>query len=421
MREAFSVYERRLRSGKRVFYFQVYDEDGKRGCGHSTGKGSRTAARNYCHVLLREGRLLERVREVPLFEEFAKGWWVWDSCPYLKMRAARREITHSYADRARRQLRMHLLPYFGKMRLDKISEYDVDAWLTSFSGKGFKNTSANQYFGVLRIMLGEALRKKLIRSNPALLLQELKDDGGEISILTPEEVKLLFPAVWGDVWDSWVPYVANKLAACTGMRLGEVLGVRGEFVFDDYIHVCGQYGQYGYTDTKTHEARNVPFPSAMGKDLIQLKKINGNGYLFTNDGGVLPINRKAIYESLYAALEAIGIGEDERSARKVSFHGWRHFFNTTLRMANVADSKVMSVTGHKSIRMTEHYTHFDSREFGEVRKIQEDLLLAGAGAESGAVDQGVAEGSTSGAVAAGGKAAGRVGKARVAGGAGKRK
>ena len=36
--------------------------------------------------------------------------------------------------------------------------------------------------------------------------------------------------------------------------------------------------------------------------------------------------------------------------------------------------KVQAVTGHKSERMTEHYTHFDPLDFGEVPKIQEALL-----------------------------------------------
>jgi hypothetical protein len=44
-------------------------------------------------------------------------------------------------------------------------------------------------------------------------------------------------------------------------------------------------------------------------------------------------------------------------------------------MANVALSKVQSVTGHKSDRMTEWYTHFDAKEFAEVRGVQEALLL----------------------------------------------
>jgi integrase len=58
-------------------------------------------------------------------------------------------------------------------------------------------------------------------------------------------------------------------------------------------------------------------------------------------------------------------------------HGWRHFFNTMLLAANVADSKVMSLTGHASQKMKEHYTHFDTAKFGEVVEVQEKLLADG--------------------------------------------
>ena len=43
-------------------------------------------------------------------------------------------------------------------------------------------------------------------------------------------------------------------------------------------------------------------------------------------------------------------------------------------MGNVADSKVRELTGHKSEAMTELYTHFDPREFVEVRRIQEGII-----------------------------------------------
>jgi integrase len=68
-------------------------------------------------------------------------------------------------------------------------------------------------------------------------------------------VKKLFPAQWETVWNSKLHYVLNKLAACTGMRHGELLGLRGEFVFETYIDVCAQYNRYGYGDVKTHKPR----------------------------------------------------------------------------------------------------------------------------------------------------------------------
>jgi integrase len=108
--------------------------------------------------------------------------------------------------------------------------------------------------------------------------------------------------------------------------------------------------------------------------LLRLKDKNGDGYLFSNDGGEKPLGRHPVYNAFFAALEKTGIGDEERRKRGLSMHGWRHFFNTTMLMANVSDSKVMSVTGHITKKMKERYTHFDTTKFSEVVDAQEKLL-----------------------------------------------
>ena len=45
-----------------------------------------------------------------------------------------------------------------------------------------------------------------------------------------------------------------------------------------------------------------------------------------------------------------------------------------MRMSNVADSKVQKVTGHLTMKMTEKYTHFDTRQFTEIMDVQAELL-----------------------------------------------
>ena len=50
------------------------------------------------------------------------------------------------------------------------------------------------------------------------------------------------------------------------------------------------------------------------------------------------------------------------------------YLNTELQKAGLTTQIVQAVTGHKTERMTEHYTHFDPMEFGEVPNIQANLL-----------------------------------------------
>jgi len=52
--------------------------------------------------------------------------------------------------------------------------------------------------------------------------------------------------------------------------------------------------------------------------------------------------------------------------------------NTLLLTSNVGLSKVQKVTGHKSLKMTEHYTHFDTKQFTEVVAVQNNLLALNA-------------------------------------------
>jgi integrase len=103
-------------------------------------------------------------------------------------------------------------------------------------------------------------------------------------------------------------------------------------------------------------------------------KINGEGFIFSLDGGATPICRKHMYIGLRNALKKIGISDKERIQRGINIHAWRHFCNTEMQKGGLSVQKVQAVTGHKSEKMTEHYTHFDPSDFGDVPKIQETLL-----------------------------------------------
>jgi integrase len=397
IRESFVLYKRRLSSGKVVFYYRTYDAQGQRLCGHSTGQTTKTGAREVCMKLLREGKLIPDKQDkviIPTFRKFAEGWWDFDTCAYLQSRKGRRVISKSYAATGKAAMNNWLIPEFGDKRLDTITDFEIDQWLTGFTNqthlandgktvKHFKSGTANVALAFLRVMLDFAVKQKLLKYNPCAQVEKLKiQDRKVIKILTPLEVKALFPENWETVWDSHLHYMLNKLAACTGMRIGELLGLRGEFVFDNYIDVCGQYNRFGYGDTKTHKARNIPLPSGLVKDLNLLKQENGDGYLFSTNGGKKPILREFVSTAFYKALERIGIDEKQRQERNITMHGWRHFFNTTLLMANVGESKVRSVTGHSSEAMTKRYTHFDTTQFTEVLAVQENLLSYDKGSTS---------------------------------------
>jgi integrase len=377
IRESFSLYRRRAPSGLLVFYYQAYDDRGRRICGHSTGQSTRTAAREHCIRLLREGKLIpKKEAAMPTLRQWAADFWDMEKSGYLKARRGRGHITIGYVKNGRTYTDNQILPHLGDMPLDAITEVEIENWLTGFADRKLSNGTANNAFKILSVMLGYAFKQRVVKSNPCLLVEKLKHEGREIEILTVAEVKALFPARWPAVWDNYTSYVANKLAACTGMRIGEILGLRSEYVHEGYLEVCRQYSQTaGYSDVKTHKPRNIPLHRVVEEDLRRLIKANGEGFVFVKKPrDTKPIGRTTVIESFRKALNVIKISETERKRRNLTFHSWRHFFNTTLLNANVADTKVMAVTGHVTEKMKEHYTHFDTTGFVEVTEVQESLM-----------------------------------------------
>ena len=376
MHNDFTLFSRVVPSGKKVIYYYAYDDNGKR-CGPwSTGQINKTAARNYCFKLIRMGKLLPGRGEMLTFAEFAKGWWEWETCPYIKERRKRSNLTQSYARRGKYVTNDHLIPFFGKMKLDKINHEAIEKWLDFMSEKGYKNTYTNGIFAILRVMMNWAVKQKLIVSSPTLSIALLKNDRKNLKIISQEEFKAMFVKDWRQVWNNdKIAYMANKLAALTGMRSGEVLGLRGEYVFETYIQVCKQFDKYGYRDTKTKDKRNIPLHSQMMAELQELIDVNGQGYVFSNNGGESPVSIQYFYNSLMKAFSKIGISTEEIKARGLCFHAWRHFCNTELQKAGLTIQQVQAVTGHKSDRMTELYSHFDPMEFNKVPKMQEALLM----------------------------------------------
>jgi site-specific recombinase XerD len=324
--------------------------------------------------LYRKGKLIPNEKPL-MFKDFAEGWWDINTCKYLEWRQLQSPLAPATVDHYKTSLEQHIKPFFGKMRLTAITSEIVQNWIMQMSQEGYSHSTINLNIAALKMMMKEAVCLKYISSNPMEKVKKLIANNREVQILRNEEVQKLFPPDWREIWDSYEIYLFNKLAACTGMRLGEISGLTSNRVFEDHIHVCEQFSkQYGKRPLKTKDSRNIPITAKLYNELLVLIKKNGTGFVFSNSSGKEPLSRKKIYKETGNAFDKIGINEEERKSRGIALHHWRHFMNTALLMANVSTLKVQKVTGHKSLSMTKHYAHFDSRDFTEVLDFQNNLI-----------------------------------------------
>jgi integrase len=405
MHNDYTLFWRTYPNGKKVVFYYAYDDKDTRRGPWTTKCRSITAARNRCNQLIRLDRLIPKRGKALTFGEYAEGFWERGS-DYLNNQEGRADITPSYIDNCKKMTANQILPFFADRPLEKITHRDVNKWLLGFKNrevtvdgkkqlKSYKNTYANTVFGTLYTMMAWAVEQELIKVNPCAKVKKLKNDRKKIEIITVEEVRKLFPKRWQNVWNGQeIAYIANRLASLTGMRAGEILALRGEYVFNDYIFVCGTFGEYGYGPTKNKETRFIPLIPEMIGLLKKLMERNGKGYIFSFEGGAKPVSRKHIYDGFHRALKRIGIEQAEITRRGLSIHSWRHFLNTELQRQGLSLQQIQAVTGHKSDRMTEWYSHFDVRQLPNVMDAQYVITGAKKLVKAGDTAMNMAKGET---------------------------
>ena len=378
-RQPFSLFARTHPSGIKVYYYQVSKPDGKRTTAKSTGQVSKTAARLYCMGLWRDGKLLPTSvpKKIPTLSEFADGFWVPGS-EYMKYRERRESpVSKGHAANQHRYYRGYILPTFGKLPLDQITSAQVETWFFGLRDKGLANQSCNHLLSNLRTILAEGVRKGHIPTNPADAIKPLSKDAKTRGVLTTEEVReLLGKEGRAKYWASTQLYVLNLMAATTGLRMGELQALTWDNLLADRIIVRHSWDRrFGLKSTKSGKERIVPLPSVVAELLQELAEgKTSTGFIFLNTAASAPIHETFLVEGFYDALRRFGLSEADRVARNITFHGWRHFFNTLLRRAGIQDSKVQMVIGHASTAMSDHYTHFDITDLQEVREAQYRII-----------------------------------------------
>jgi integrase len=99
----------------------------------------------------------------------------------------------------------------------------------------------------------------------------------------------------------------------------------------------------------------------------------GSGFVLWGDAPGKPPSATVIGTHYKAALAAIGIEEPERRERNLTFHAWRHFYNTNIR-PYVPDYQLRMLTGHSDAAMTDRYTAITAEQRQAVARVAEGLL-----------------------------------------------
>lgn len=168
----------------------------------------------------------------------------------------------------------------------------------------------------------------------------------EIEVMSMPEMKKIFALLENDRYYKGYALLVET-AAYTGMRLGELLGLRVSNVLSDRIKVVVSARErkgYGTVtkSTKTHRSREVTISSDLSQRLVE--SADGAEFVFHNRNGQ-PLKHTNVERAWGKILERAGIEHKK-------FHSIRHFHATQLLGHGVAVNEVAKRLGHAQASTT---------------------------------------------------------------------
>lgn len=203
---------------------------------------------------------------------------------------------------------------------------------------------ANITVGLLRRMFRQAVRRKLMASNPAAEIEKLKTGEGK-------------PWPWWAVRQfreratkEWV-FILDFAIAC-GQSAGDIRKIRWSSYDGRWIRINRQ---------KTGEPAEMPMPPEMVAQLNERKR-NAKGLTIIASKFGRPYTKTGFETAWYKEMKRIGL-----HGKGLKFHGLRHFTGTMLADGGASQHAIAGWLGHKNVTSTRRYTQNADR-----RRLVED-------------------------------------------------
>lgn len=292
--------------------------------------------------------------------------------------AASARQQETYIESIESNLRAHIGPLLGDLAVTNVLDADVDRLVSRMLRKGLAPKTIRNNVGTLHAVMGRALAAKLITRNPVdmgdlprarksrrlnfLSLDELERLVGTPLPESDEAIAEHFPtgAKYGGpqaVRDWWpVVRLLVLMAAMTGMRLGELRGLRWRDV-GAKIRIREGFVRGVFDDPKSEEsARGIPLAPRL---LAELEEHHKRTHWNRDDDLVLahphtgrPLDKARLALHYKAALKRANV-------RPVRIHDLRHTFATTIAASGEVSLRTLQEwLGHEDIRTTQIYAHY---------------------------------------------------------------
>ena len=392
-RRKFYLYQRQKKYGKYYYVCYIDPETGKQGNAKSIdvlkeklglGDNETTTSRDdaviIAHKALEAGLIFSSGSE-ECFSSYCLSFWDFDNSDYIKLRnlVSPNSIGREYAMNMLCNLKKHVLPFIPQsIKLSAITTRHLDKIVTEAFSAGLANGTIQMIILSFSVPLKEAVRLRYIVNNPCDGLMKIPRKEKSRGVFTDDEIKRIIKEV-----ENCPKPIKNavKLAITTGMRSGEIRALKSSNIIRNYYigenskvydkvlitHSLAPYS--GIKATKGKYDREVLIPSSFGEELIGSSI---NDVIITFDGSY--VSSLTLRLSFYEILKNIGISEEARKTRRLTFHSLRHYFSTYTCQENISQEDRMLVLGHRSEKVNSRYTHISDLRLERVAEVVDALF-----------------------------------------------
>jgi integrase len=247
-------------------------------------------------------------------------------------------------------VRVHLIPFFGNMRLVEISSTDGEEFVKHLIDNDYRPKGIKNVIQVLKVMMNRAKKEDLILKSPFEYLKTPKVPPKTPKYFSKEMCQQFLLANMDDEL-----YPLYLTVIYTGMRRGELAALKWDKVdFDQgLIEISATRDQFGHRDTpKNGKVRFVPIHNGFKDILLDAFNNRSSDYVFVHRGGTkLRVNH--VYRYFREAQSKAGIPLKQQ----ITFHQLRDTFASNFMMQNGEIYDLQIILGHHSTSITKIYAH----------------------------------------------------------------
>lgn len=223
--------------------------------------------------------------------------------------------------------------------IGKANRRHVKEAMRHLSEKGFAPATLNRYKAALSALFTYLCDAYDLKHNPAREVRQQKENNARVRFLSNAEITRLLSAAKESSWERL--YLLILMAITTGVRRSNLIEMRWS---DINLQTRTAYIER----TKNGEAKTISLTKEVIEELMKFRQV-GKACLFPHPSD--------------PATPLIHFDSHWQKARKVAgivdfrFHDLRHSCASLLAMNGASLLEIADILGHKTISMTQRYSH----------------------------------------------------------------